>query len=152
MGMRIPSSSTPTGTQASATQAAWHQRRQDYKSLMSSLQSGDLAGAQKAWTAFKSTQGAWGSDANAASGSNPTGTPASSGPGTGNGPWAQLGQALQAGNLQAAQQAADAIQASRASHHHAGGGSSDGGTGSGTPAPAPTPAPPGLGTVVNLTA
>lgn len=95
MGMRISGSGS---TSQSAAVSQWQQRQQGVKDLMTSLQSGDLAGAQKAF-------------ANVTGGSG-TVNPSS--------PLAAIGQALQNGDLAGAQQAAQQMQAQRHGHHHHG--------------------------------
>jgi len=95
MGMRIGGASQ--GSAAQATGAAhWQQRQQGVKDLMAALQAGDLGAAQKAWAGLGNSSG---------------GTRA-------NGPLAAIGQAVQKGDLAAAQQAAQAWQAARSGHHH----------------------------------
>jgi DNA-binding FadR family transcriptional regulator len=74
--------------------AQWQQRQQNFKDLFSSLKAGDLAGAQKAMSAL-----------------SPNGQPSS-------GPMAAIYKALQNGDLQSAQQAAQGMH----HHHHASGG------------------------------
>jgi hypothetical protein len=98
MGMRVGSSSANwASSQTSASVSGWQQRQQGMKDLFSSLQSGDLASAQKA---FASVQ---------------TNTSAST-----NSPLTKVGTALQAGDLAGAQQAAKAMHAARGGgHHHA---------------------------------
>ncbi len=93
MGMRIGHSSPAVNTTGSS---AWQQKQQDVKGLMSALQSGDLATAQKAYATL----------------TNDNGTP------TGDGPLAKIGQALQSGDLSAAQQAAQSWGAGRSGRHH----------------------------------
>ncbi len=128
MGMRIGNSAA-TGTAQGVGASNWQQRQQSVKDLMSALQAGDLGSAQKA---FGSLPGA----------SNI----ASSG---GNSPLAQVGKALQSGDLAAAQQAAQAWQSARSGHHHHTPAPSApvaaGATGSSSPTT-------GTGTVLNLTA
>ena len=98
MGMRVGSSSANwSSQQTSASVSGWQQRQQSMKDLFSSLQSGDLASAQKA---FASVQ---------------TNTSSSN-----NSPLTKVGTALQAGDLAGAQQAAKAMHAARGGgHHHA---------------------------------
>ena len=95
MGMRISSSSGVSSGQSVAT-ANWQQRQQGFKNLMSAVQSGDLASAQKAFAAIGGPQG--GAQSNS--------------------PLAQIGQALQSGDIAGAQKAAQQLQAQRAGHHH----------------------------------
>jgi hypothetical protein len=127
MGMRIPSSATAGTTQGVAA-SNWQQRQQSVKDLMSSLQAGDMASAQKAFGTLRGAGQAASSNSNS--------------------PLAQIGKALQSGDLAAAQQAAQAWLGARGGHHHHGG----------TPAPAPTagnaaaPSTGAAGAVLNLTA
>lgn len=95
MGMRIGSSDGVRSTQTAAI-AAWQQRQQGFKNLMSAVQSGDLASAQKAYAALGAGQGA----------------------AQGNSPLAQIGKALQSGDIVGAQKVAQHMQAQRAGHHH----------------------------------
>lgn len=124
MGMRVNSAGA-SAAQGSAGVGQWRQRQQGMKDLMSALQSGDLATAQKAFSVMSSGQ------ANATKGSSPL---------------AQLGQALQSGDLTAARQAAQTWQAARAGHHHG-----EHGAGS-VASPVATATPSGTGSLVNLTA
>ena len=103
MGMRV---SSTAGTSQSGA-AAWQQRQQDFQALAQALKTNDLTGAKAAYASLT------GSGSSSAS-SNP------------NSPLAQLGQALQNGDLGAAQQALSAL---RSGHHHSG-------TASNLPAPA----------------
>jgi len=89
MGMRASGASMASN---SASMAQWQQRQQNFKDLFSSLKAGDLAGAQKAMAAL-----------------SPNGQ-------TGNGPMAAIYKALQNGDLQGAQQAAQGMH----HHHHMG--------------------------------
>jgi hypothetical protein len=96
MGMRVGGSSVNwSSQQTSSSVNDWQKRQQGMKDLFSSLQSGDLASAQKA---FASVQ---------------TNTSSS------NSPLTKVGDALQAGDLAGAQQAAKAMHAARGGHHHA---------------------------------
>lgn len=96
MGMRVGGSSVNwSSQQTSSSVSDWQKRQQGMKDLFSSLQSGDLASAQKA---FASVQ---------------TNTSSS------NSPLTKVGDALQAGDLAGAQQAAKAMHAARGGHHHA---------------------------------
>src|SRR5271169_4088644 len=92
MGMRISGSS---GAGQSASVTNWQQRQQSFQALTSALQAGDLGAAQQAFATL---------GGNSAS--------------QGNGPLAQLGQALKNGNLEGAQQAMKTLQSSRGKHHH----------------------------------
>ena len=96
MGMRVGGSSVNwSSQQTSSSVNGWQKSQQGMKDLFSSLQSGDLASAQKA---FASVQ---------------TNTSSS------NSPLTKVGDALQAGDLAGAQQAAKAMHAARGGHHHA---------------------------------
>ena len=96
MGMRVGGSSVNwSSQQTSSSVNDWQKRQQGMKDLFSSLQSGDLASAQKA---FASVQ---------------TNTSSS------NSPLTKVGDALQAGDFAGAQQAAKAMHAARGGHHHA---------------------------------
>ncbi len=95
MGMRVHGAGTDLAHESSSV-GNWQQRQQNFKSLNSALQAGDLAAAQQAFAAITTN--------------NPS---AATG---GTGPLAQIGQALQAGDLATAQQAAQAWRG----HHHAG--------------------------------
>ena len=92
MGMRISASATA----GLSSGVQWQQRQQNMKSLLSALQAGDLAGAQKAYAGL------------GAGGATPTG----------NNPLTAIGQALQNNDLAAAQKAAQQMQAQRGSHTH----------------------------------
>ncbi len=127
MGMRIGGSASSSATQGTGT-AKWQQRQQGFKDLMSSLQSGNLQSAQKAYATL--------------SGGATT-------PG-GNSLLGQIGQALQKGDLAGAQSGAQSLQAHRGHHQHqAQGGSAvapaaTGSASSGTSA--------GPGSILDLTA
>jgi soluble cytochrome b562 len=109
MVMQVNGSSSTAANQNPAI-ANWQQRQQDFKSLMSALQSGDLSAAQSAYLQLTGT-------ANVTSSSGATSSTASSAI-NGNSPLAQIGQALQNGDLASAQKAAQALQSSRGAHHH----------------------------------
>ncbi|MEI6804607.1 MAG: hypothetical protein WCK83_15725 [Burkholderiales bacterium] len=94
MGMRIGSAGTDWARESSSV-GNWQQRQQNFKSLNTALQAGDLTAAQQAFAAMTAN--------------NPNAT-------NGTGPLAQIGQALQAGDLATAQQAAQAWRG----HRHAG--------------------------------
>ena len=127
MGMRIGGSNVATSA-VSSTASQWQQRKQDMKDLMAALQSGDLAAAQKAYSALSPKGGSGRTD----------------------GPLAQIGQALQNGDVAGAQQVAQNWQAQQAQRHHGHHGHS--GTSAGT-APKPASASPsGVGTLLNVTA
>ena len=83
MGMRVGGSSAALAMQSNAV-SNWQQRQQNFKSLVSSLQSGDLAGAQQAFAAIAAN--------------NPNINS--------NSPLGQVGQALQVGDISGAQKAA----------------------------------------------
>ena len=86
MGMRIGGSSNAWANQQSSSAVNWQQRHQNFKSLKTALQSNDLAGAQQAFAAL--------SAGNPNALANP------------NSVLSQMGKALQAGNMPAAQQVA----------------------------------------------
>jgi hypothetical protein len=83
MGMRIGGSGNGWASQQSNAVGNWQQRQQNFKSLKSALQTGDLTAAQQAFAAI--------------SASNPNAI------NNNNSPLAQIGQALQAGNMSGAQ-------------------------------------------------
>lgn len=90
MGMSVDAASwSPSQT------AAWQQRKQDYSSLLTSSQSGDLSTAKSAYASLTA---------------NKT-PPADS-------PLAALGAAIQSGDPAAVQQAAQTLQHARSGHHH----------------------------------
>lgn len=122
MGMRINSSAS-TGATQSVAMANWQQKQQNFKDLFSSIQSGDMTAAQNA---LKSLTGG-------------SGTVNSSSP------LAAIAQALQNGDVQAAQTAAQDFQAKRAGHHHHGQYAP-------TTASATTPAASGPGSVLSVKA
>ena len=95
MGMRIGGSSNAWAGQQNNAVNNWQQRHQNFKSLKTALESNDLTGAQQAFAAL--------------SASNPNATA------NANSPLAQLGQALQAGNMPAAQQVAQNWQSNQQS-------------------------------------
>jgi len=95
MGMRVGASNAGWSSYQASSVSGWQQRQQGMKDLFSSLQSGDLAGAQKAFASIKTNT----------SSSNSSLT--------------KVGDALQAGDLAGAQQAAKAMHAARGGHHHA---------------------------------
>ena len=90
MGMRIGGGSNAWATQQSSSAINWQQRHQNFKTLKTAIQNNDLAGAQQAFAALSAN--------NPQAAANP------------NSPLAQLGQALQSGNMAAAQQVAQAWQ------------------------------------------
>src|SRR5580704_4447677 len=80
--------------------------KQDFQQLSSALQSGDLSGAQSAYSAIQQVLGA-----NSGSSSNTTSSnTSSSGPNTLQTDFAALGQALQSGDLSTAQSAFSQLQ------------------------------------------
>jgi hypothetical protein len=89
MGMRVGSSSASMTSQAAAV-SGWQQRQQGMKDLFSSLNAGNLAGAQKAYAAFAAN--------------NNIKSDSSIG---------QLGDALKNGNLAAAEKIAQSLQKNR---------------------------------------
>lgn len=90
MGMRVGGSSGSLNQQSIGQ---WQQRQQNVKDLFSAIKAGDLTGAQKAM--------------NTISGNNNGNT---------DGPFVAISKALQNGDIQGAQQAA---QAMHGHHHHA---------------------------------
>ena len=86
MGMRIGGAGNAWASQQSTAINNWQQRQQNFKSLKSALQTGDLTAAQQAFAAI--------------SAGNPNATS------NANSPLAQIGQALQAGNMSGAQSVA----------------------------------------------
>jgi hypothetical protein len=103
MGMQVNSVSSTAANQNSAI-ANWQQRQQDFKTLMSALQSGDLSAAQSAYLQLTGGTGSTGSTASSTTNNTS--------------PLAQIGQALQNGDLASAQKAAQALQSGRGAHHH----------------------------------
>jgi hypothetical protein len=122
MGMRIGSSGAAAASQSVGV-GNWQQRQQSFKDLFSALQAGDLGAAQKAFSGLTGASGAV----------------------KGNGALAQIGKALQSGDIAGAQQAAQAMLASRGGHHHHQGGQVVAATSPATPAS-------GTGSLLNLTA
>jgi len=105
--------------------AAFKQRKQDFSTLSSALNSGDLQGAQKAFAALQQDQqaiqqnrGAQGADQDGDNDGSKTSSSASQR----NQDMTALGSALNSGDLKGAQQALanlqQDMQASRAGHHH----------------------------------
>lgn len=112
MGMSVNSASSSSVYQTSGS-SNLQQRRQDFKALSQALQSGDLAGAQKAFASLNPSAASA-----AASGSSASSTTAST---ASTSPSQALAQALQSGNLPAAQQAFAAMQnqtQTQGHHHH----------------------------------
>jgi len=131
MGMRIQSGG---GAQANATSAtggaaAWQQRKQQFQDLSQALQSNNLDAAKAAFAKISSA------DPKAAS--NP------------NSPLAQLGKALQGGDLAGAQQ----VMASMASKRpHRADGDADDGAKSSASTPPPSPPTATTGNLLNVVA
>jgi hypothetical protein len=125
-------------------QSQWAQVKNDWQQLGQALQSGDLAGARKAFAALQKDappppQGA----------ASPAGLGSST-----QDPFAALAKALQSGDLAGAQQAFSQLQQARGHHHHHHGAQSAAST-STAPSPVTPPAPASAGasgTQVNLTA
>jgi hypothetical protein len=88
------SSITPNTALPPTWQNVFQQRRQDFSQLAQALQSGDLAGAQQAFSDLQSLQPNTGNGTN--TNSNSSGNPIAK-------DWAALGQALSSGNLSQAQ-------------------------------------------------
>jgi DNA-binding FadR family transcriptional regulator len=117
----------------SLSQTDWrslmNQWKQDFKQLASALQNGDLTGAQQAYTALQQLQ-----QSSQSSSQSPSGQPASSSGNPIQNDFAALGQALQSGDLNAAQSAfsqlqsdmkaasqngaSGAVQSAHHGHHH----------------------------------
>lgn len=112
MGMRVGGGSAAMAGQS----AEWQQRRQDYSSMMSAAQSGDVASAQKAYASLTANK-----------------TPPA------NSPLASLGAALQSGDASAVQQAAQSLQQARQGHHHHKADSSSASSTTSTAAATPAP-------------
>lgn len=130
MGMPISSAASSSPYQ---TGSANHldQRRQSFEALTQALKSGDLTGAQNAYTTL--TQSAPGASSNA------------------NSPLAKLGQALQSGDLAGAQSAMAAFKAARhGGHHHHHGNSEAASANAGTPPS--TTIPGAVGSTLNIAA
>lgn len=123
MGMRIGSSNAAIAAQSSSV-SNLQQRQQSVSNLFSALQSGNLSAAQSAFAGLSSKSGSINS----------------------NSPLGQIGQALQNGDLTGAQKAAQALQNSRAGHHH------HGAEQVASVAPATPLSASGAGSVVNTTA
>lgn len=118
----ISSVSSATNPYQTDTQNPWQQRAQDFKTLQSALQAGDLATAQQAFSSLKQSQ--------------PSASPAASASGASNqnsqvsNDFQALQSALSTGNLSSAQQAFSSLKQSmqigrvsgtgHAHHHHAG--------------------------------
>jgi soluble cytochrome b562 len=96
MGMRVGGSSAAWASQQNNTIGNWQQKQQNVKDLFSALKAGDLEGAKKAIASL---------DGTAAGAANASG------------PFAAISKALQSGDLQGAQAAAQAMP-HRKHHHH----------------------------------
>jgi hypothetical protein len=90
MGMRVGGNNASWASQGAGVNN-WQQRQQGMKDLMSTLASGDLAGAQKVYASFAGNKGQIDS----------------------NSPLGKIGSALQNNDLAGAEKIAQAIQASR---------------------------------------
>jgi hypothetical protein len=131
MGMRIQGSSSASATSSGTGAGAVQQRQQAFKDLFSALKSGDLTAAKTAFAG--ATAGRTGLHADS--------------------PLAQIGQALQSGDLGAAQQAGAAMQAARSGgHHHHGTAAAQTGAVVSTPVTATGNGTAGPGSLINLTA
>lgn len=121
-------------TSQSAWQQRMQQRRQDFQSLASALQSGDLSGAQQAFQDLQQLQSSSSSSDPSQSGSSSNSTnPLSA-------DFSALGQALQSGDLATAQSDFAQLQQDMQSlfqthhhHHHQGATNAQNGTLNGTP-------------------
>jgi hypothetical protein len=127
--------------QPSGSQSAFGQ---DFSQLVSSLNSGDLSGAQQAYSALSQLQSS--GQGPSANSNNPVSQALS-----------QIGQALQNGNLGGAQQALSSLQQSKGSHHshghhHGGGGASASTAASTTSSTATDPGTVSGTNTVNITA
>jgi hypothetical protein len=89
MGMRVSGSTSAWASQSTSSVSNWQTRQQGLKNLFSTLQAGDLSGAQKAFSAIAKVTKV---DSNSLLG--------------------QLGEALKKGNLTDATQLAQQMQAS----------------------------------------
>lgn len=87
MGMSIASSSAGASSVGGA--AKWQEQRQNFNALSQALKSGDLGGAQKAFSSLSAN------------------SPAAADP---NSPLAKLGKALQSGDISAAQQSFSSLR------------------------------------------
>jgi outer membrane protein assembly factor BamD (BamD/ComL family) len=121
----ISSVSSATNPYQTDTQNPWQQRAQDFKSLQSALQSGDLSGAQQAFASLQQNQPTSSQTASTTTASNRNSQASNA--------FQALQSALGTGNLEAAQQAFSSLKQSMQSgrvagtgghhHHHHGGGS-----------------------------
>jgi hypothetical protein len=98
MNMSVSSTGSSNSSQ-NVISNNWQQRRQSFDALSQALQSGDLAGAQQAFSSLSSTFPA-----------GITNDP--------NSPLAKLGQALKSGNLSAAQSAFAEMRGHKGHHAH----------------------------------
>jgi hypothetical protein len=137
--MSITSVSAGSNYYSSTTTQSTSSPRSNFRNLFQSLQSGDLAGAQQAYAAIQQSLPA---NAGATSAASAAGSSTASQPVSAIGSDFQaIGQALQSGDLSAAQQAfaklqqdgQSAIQAHGGGHHH-----HHHGSGAGVPATAST--------------
>jgi len=108
MGMRIGSSNNSWAAQSSSNSAALQQRQQNSQALFASLSAGDLSGAQTAYSQLSNSNS--NADSNAQAGASKVINP--------NSPFAQMGSALQKGDLKSAQAIAIAMQAKNGKHQH----------------------------------
>jgi len=95
MGMAIGGSATALATQGVGA-ANWQKQQHNLKAMLAALQSGDLGSAQAAFASLPGASRLASSNSNA--------------------PLAQIGKALQAGDLAGARQAAQSLQAVRGGH------------------------------------
>jgi DNA-binding FadR family transcriptional regulator len=106
--MSTVSSTNGSGTSQAIWQQQMQQRKTDWQSLASALQSGDLTGAQQAFSSLQAMQTGGNQGASSTS-------PISS-------DFTALGKAIQSGDLNAAQTAFQKLQTDmqtmRAHHHH----------------------------------
>ena len=131
MNSALNIASATTATQA----ATWAPPADPFKQLAQALQSGNLAAAQKAFAEIQANA-PQGATSQTTSGTTAQATQGTGGQGgTRPAAFAALGQALQSGNLAAAQQAFAQLQQAGGHHHHHRGGQ---GAGAATPAAAPT--------------
>ena len=107
--MSISSVSSNNNLYQTNLTSIYSQRKQDFQNLASSLQSGDLANAQKAFAQLQQ-DGAKVGQAQSSQNSNQSNGQ--------NNPFQALASALQSGDLSGAQQAFSQLQQSMKSHHH----------------------------------
>jgi hypothetical protein len=129
MGMRVGGSSAAWASQQNNTIGNWQQKQQNVKDLFSALKAGDLEGAKKAIASL---------DGTAAGAANPTG------------PFAAISKALQSGDIQGAQAAAQAMPHRGHHHHHE--ASMTANTNVATSASTATSTTAAVGNTINLTA